>query len=272
MSEQVIDQVGEYYDDIGELVELVGGNLHVGYWESDEDRTPFLEAMQRLTFEVGARLELTRGQHLLDVGCGVGEPAVRLAQRYAVAITGITVSHWQVAESARRVIAAGLRGHVHTRYADAADQPFPDAAFDAALAFDSLPSAQDKSRWLAEVHRVLRPGGRFVFTEYPRTADLTDDERAILTANTIHTPPATLAESTALAEAAGFRILAAEDWSDRVRRTYDEFFAALTTQGPALAEEYGADRIAMFTTGITTMFSLCQAKIGYHVITCTKPA
>ncbi|GAA3030441.1 methyltransferase domain-containing protein [Actinokineospora globicatena] len=272
MSEQVIDQVGEYYDDIGELVELVGGNLHVGYWESDEDDTPFLAAMQRLTTEVGALLAPRKGERVLDIGCGVGEPAVRLAQRYAITITGITVSHWQVAESARRVIAAGLRGRVATRYADAGAQPFPDAVFDAALAFDSLPSAQDKARWLREVHRVLRPGGRFVFTEYPRTAELTAAERDILTANTIHHPPATLDESIALAEAAGFRVTGAHDWSERVHRTYDEFFTALAEQTPALAEEYGAERVAMFTEGITTMFSLCRAKIGYHAIACEKPA
>ncbi|RLK58082.1 SAM-dependent methyltransferase [Actinokineospora cianjurensis] len=272
MSEQVIDQVGEYYDDIGELVELVGGNLHVGYWESDEDDTPFLAAMQRLTTEVGALLALRKGEQVLDVGCGVGEPAVRLAQRHAVTITGITVSHWQVAESARRVVAAGLRGRVTTRYADAAAQPFPDGVFDAALAFDSLPSAQDKTRWLREIHRVLRPGGRLVFTEYPHTAELTAADREVLTANTIAHPPATLDESVALAESAGFRVTAALDWSERVRRTYDEFLTTLAEQRPTLAEEYGSDRVTMFSTAITTMFSLCRDKIGYHVIACEKPA
>ncbi|WP_157440136.1 SAM-dependent methyltransferase [Actinokineospora inagensis] len=271
MSEQVIDQVGDYYDDIGELVELVGGNLHVGYWDSDADQTPFLEAMHRLTHEVGSRLALRRGERVLDVGCGVGEPAVRLAQRYGVSVTGITVSRWQVAEANRRVVSAGLRGRVTVEYADAAEQPFPDDTFDAALVFDALPSAEDKPRWLREVHRVLRPGGRLVFTEYPRVADLTDDERGVLAMNTIHTPPAALDDSVDLARATGFEVVAAEDLTRQVRRTYDEFFVALADQRDALAAEYGEERIAMFTTGITAMFSLCRDKIGYHVLTCVVP-
>lgn len=34
------DQVGEVYDEMAELVEIMGGNIHVGYWESDDDPAP----------------------------------------------------------------------------------------------------------------------------------------------------------------------------------------------------------------------------------------
>ncbi|GLZ42291.1 methyltransferase domain-containing protein [Actinokineospora sp. NBRC 105648] len=270
MPERSSQVVGQYYDDIGELVELVGGNLHVGYWESDTDQTPFLAAMHRLTTEVGNRLDLSRDQHVLDVGCGVGEPAIRLAQRHGVKVTGITVSAWQVDEAARRVIAAGLRGRVRVEWADASAQPYDDASFDAALAFDSLPSAENKAQWLAEIHRVLRPTGRFVFTEYPRLGELTEQEAEILKGNTIYDPPADLAEVRALAEETGFEVLEALDWTTQVRRTYDEFFVALGEQRAGLAEVYGEERIAMFEQGITMVFSLCKEKIGYYLISCRK--
>jgi cyclopropane fatty-acyl-phospholipid synthase-like methyltransferase len=268
----VIDHVGEYYDDIGDLVEIVGGNLHVGYWESDADDTPFLQAMNRLTGMMEERLALRRGQRLLDVGCGVGEPAVRMAQRHDVSVTGITVSRWQVQDAAKRVVSAGLRGRVSIEWADACSLPYRDETFDAAIAFDSLPNAEDKARWLSEIFRVLRPGGRFVFSEYPRLAELTPEEREILKGNAIFDPPAALTEVVRTAEAAGFEVLEGLDCGDRVRRTYVEFFDKLAGQRAELAAVYGGERVDALERGIGAVFGLCREKVGYLILTCRKPA
>ncbi|TMR35716.1 methyltransferase domain-containing protein [Actinomadura geliboluensis] len=263
------DQIGEYYDDIGGLVELVGGNLHVGYWE-DGDRGTFLAGLLRLTSMLEERLEPRAGQRVLDVGCGVGEPAVRIAQHHDVRITGITLSHWQVREATRRVISGGVRGQVEIEHADATALPYPDASFDAVLAFDSLANAEDKGRWLSEMFRVLRPGGRCVFTDYPRLSDPTDAEMAVLRDAALF-DPAPAGEIVKRAEAAGFEILEALECARNVRRYYDEVLVRLESLRPVLDADYGPEKMAMFEQALKTSYGICRERLGYLIVTCRKP-
>lgn len=264
------DEVAEYYDGVGELVQVVGGNLHLGYWDDDQDDTPFLEAMSRLTWMIAERLPLSPGQHLLDVGCGVAEPAIGLAERLGVSITGITVSGWEVQEATRNVARAGLSDSIAVTWADAAALPFPDGEFDAAIAFDSVPNAGNKPKWFGEIFRVLRPGSRLIYSEYPLIADVTQDQREILRANTVPDPPTSMGEAVAPAVAAGFEVIEEIDCSDRVRRFYGEFLHRFAEQRADLTAAYGKDRITAFESGITTMFELCREKIGYYLIVCRK--
>lgn len=268
---ELTDEVAEYYDGVGELVELVGGNLHLGYWDDDQDDTPFLEAMTRLTRMIAERLPLHPGQHLLDVGCGVAEPAIYLADRLGVSVSGITVSGWEVQEATKNIAFAGLSERMSITRADAAALPFPDNEFDAAIAFDSVPNALDKRQWFGEIFRVLRPGSRVVYSEYPAIADMTAAQREVLRANTVPDPPTSMAAAVAPAVAAGFEVLEELDCSDQVRRFYGDFLQRLADQRVELAAAYGKDRIDAFQSGMTTMFELCREKIGYYLIVCQKP-
>ncbi|MFE9577154.1 SAM-dependent methyltransferase [Nocardia sp. NPDC006044] len=268
---ELTDEVAEYYDGVGELVELVGGNLHLGYWDDDQDDTPFLEAMGRLTWMIADRLPLQPGQYLLDVGCGVAEPAIRLAERLGVSVAGITVSGWEVGEATKNVALAGLSNRISISRADAAALPFPDNEFDAAIAFDSVPNALDKRQWFDEIFRVLRPGSRLVYSEYPAIADMTAAQREVLRANTVPDPPTSMGAAVAPAVAAGFEVLEELDCSDQVRRFYGDFLSRLRDQRDELSTAYGKDRIDAFESGMTTMFELCREKIGYYLIVCRKP-
>ncbi|MFF3229104.1 SAM-dependent methyltransferase [Nocardia suismassiliense] len=265
------DEVGEYYDGVGELVQVVGGNLHLGYWDDDQDDTPFLEAMTRLTRMIAERLPLHPGQHLLDVGCGVAEPAIHLAGQLGISVTGITVSGWEVQEATDSVARAGLSDKIAITWADAAALPFPNDEFDAAIAFDSVPNAPDKHKWLGEIFRVLRPGSRFIYSEYPLIADVTPAQREVLRANTVPDPPTTMAAAVAPAVAAGFEVIEELDCSDNARPFYDAFLKRFAEQRADLVAAYGKDRIHNFESGITTMFELCREKIGYYLIVCRKP-
>jgi hypothetical protein len=91
------DSVGEMYDQFTDLtVDLYGGNLHAGYWSSPEDGASMAEATDRPTDLVGALTETCPGDRLLDVGCGNGKPAIRLAVTRGLSVAGISISRYQV--------------------------------------------------------------------------------------------------------------------------------------------------------------------------------
>lgn len=101
------------------------------------------------------------GMHVLDVGGGLGGPARTLA-----AVAGCTVTVLDLSEEFCRVGAmltarTGLSGAVAFQHGSALDMPFADTTFDAVWTQHATMNIADKARLYAEIHRVLRPGGRF---------------------------------------------------------------------------------------------------------------
>ncbi len=92
-------------------------------------------------------------RRVLEVGCGPGEAAA------AIAASGAGVVALDISE--RMVELARARG-VDARVGDAQELPFEDASFDCALAAWMLYHVPEPERAVAELARVLRPGGRLV--------------------------------------------------------------------------------------------------------------
>jgi SAM-dependent methyltransferase len=93
------------------------------------------------------------GRRVLDLGCRDGA----LTRAYASGNEVVGV------DADREALAAAERLGIETRWADL-DQPldFPDASFDVVVAGELLEHLRDPQRVVAEIHRVLRPGGTFV--------------------------------------------------------------------------------------------------------------
>jgi ubiquinone/menaquinone biosynthesis C-methylase UbiE len=123
-----------------------------------------LEPMRRLKDAATAALELSPGDHVLDVGCGTGvDLAPMLAGvRPGGTVTGVDVSELAVAEVNRRF--ADEPG-IEAVAGDVQALPFPDAAFQACRADRTLQHVERPDAALAELRRVLAPGGRLVVLE-----------------------------------------------------------------------------------------------------------
>lgn len=119
--------------------------------------------------------------HLLDVACGSGGPTVRIAEQTGAMVTGVDVHPDGVAaarhHAAQRNMATRATFIVHDA---GGGLDFEDSSFDALVCIDAINHLPERPRVLAEWRRVLRPGGRLLFTDpIVVTGPLTAKEIAI---------------------------------------------------------------------------------------------
>lgn len=100
------------------------------------------------------------GKTVLDLGCAGGFMAEAMAQRGAQ-VTGIDPAADAIAAARRHAAAGGL--HIGYDVGVGEALPYPAASYDAVVCVDVLEHVTDLNRVLAEVARVLRPGGLFLF-------------------------------------------------------------------------------------------------------------
>jgi SAM-dependent methyltransferase len=126
-------------------------------------------------------LDLSPGKTLLDVACGAGGPALRIAAITGCSVVGVD-THEQAILTARSLAAQrGLSPRAEFRVVDAAaPSPFPDAAFDAITCVDAINHLSARPQVIAGWARLLKPGGRLLFTDpIIVTGPLTNAEMSI---------------------------------------------------------------------------------------------
>jgi arsenite methyltransferase len=130
---------------------LLGGELHPG------GATTTRRALEL----IGVR----PGERLLDVASGAGTSALLAAREYGCLVAGVEYGEAAVVDAQRAAEPAGLCDRVGFIVGDAEALPFEDDQFDAVLCECSLCTFEDKPRAMAEIRRVLRPGGRLALAD-----------------------------------------------------------------------------------------------------------
>ena len=117
------------------------------------------------TIRLAELVGFTGTERVLDIGSGIGGPSRFLASRYGCQVEGIdlTAEFCRVAEMLTRL--TGLTDKVGYRQGDALDLPFDDMSFDVVWSQNASMNIADRDRLYAEMHRVLRPGGRLALQE-----------------------------------------------------------------------------------------------------------
>jgi demethylmenaquinone methyltransferase/2-methoxy-6-polyprenyl-1,4-benzoquinol methylase len=105
--------------------------------------------------------------HVLDVACGTAAVSIELARRVpARSVTGIDQSADMLGAGQARIAAAGLGGRIELREGRAESLPFADGEFDALTFTYLLRYVDDPRATMAELARVVRPGGVIAMLEF----------------------------------------------------------------------------------------------------------
>lgn len=176
---------GAYFDLVtADSRRFYGDNFHFGYFTTG--RETLGQALDAHTDLVASLARLAAGQRVLDIGCGLGAPAIRMARDYGCRVTGINISREQVRLGFELIAAERMTGSVSIMLGDARELPFADASFDAVVcvevAGDICVVEADKQRLVDELFRVLRPGGHVGFSDLALRSSPTRAERRALRA------------------------------------------------------------------------------------------
>jgi len=106
------------------------------------------------------QLDISVGDHVLDVGCGLGGASRFAAQSYGCRVTGIDLTHDYVRAGEVLCEWVGLDDLISLERGDATATPYAEDAFDKSYMMHVGMNIADKKALAVEMYRVLRPGGR----------------------------------------------------------------------------------------------------------------
>lgn len=279
------EEVGAMYDQFGDMLAMTLGStaLHIGMYAPHGERPPVTTltaladlAQDRQTEFLVDTIDLAPHEHLLDIGCGTGGPAVRLAERTGARVTGINVSKSQLARCQDRLTTRGhavpgLAERVDFAYGNAMQLDYADGAFDAAWSIDCIPHLSDRPAGLAEALRVLRPGGRLLFTEFTLRGSPTAEEVAAYTRMWSCPPLTSFATLADELRQTGFHLESVRDMTANAALCGDLMCVLYEDRRGEIEERFGKEALAHTDPLMAPYRSFCRDHMDYHLLVVRAP-
>ena len=135
--------------------EVYGEDIGQQGWRSAAEQAEIADLLR-----VGAK------SHVLDVACGAGGPSVALVERTGCRLTGLDAEGAGIAYAKAHALARGLKDRATFLVQDCAGPlPFASGTFDAVVCIDAICHLPDRFVTLSEWGRLLKTGGRLLFTD-----------------------------------------------------------------------------------------------------------
>ena len=142
-------------------------------WHENAEGLDFPDEFGHISFvtvpqlkRMADELRLDSGDTLVDLGCGRAGPALWMARETGANLIGVDLSSVAVEQATARAGELGLGGQSRFVQGSFAETTLEANSADGAMSEDAIQYAPDKKAAMAEAARILKPGGRFVFTVF----------------------------------------------------------------------------------------------------------
>jgi sarcosine/dimethylglycine N-methyltransferase len=211
-----------------------GEDIHVGiYARPDEDIST---ASRRTVKEMLAMLpELSPSDQVLDVGAGYGGAARQIVADQPCQVTCLNLSETENQRNREKNRSLGLENHIEVRQGNFETLPFERDQFDLVWSEDAILHSDAKARVFAEIARVLKPGGKFIFTD-PMQSDNCPDGVLQPILDRIHLKElGSVKLYRDLADQVGFKEIQVREMADQLTTHYSRVLEELTARENKLA-------------------------------------
>jgi 27-O-demethylrifamycin SV methyltransferase len=274
-----------HYDHVHSAWRLImGEEFHYGYFTTSQTSLP--EATAALTQLMLDRARIDADNRVLDIGCGTGHQACKLAATRDARVLGITTSASGVEAATalateRQLGGGGNGGGGSARFEqrDGTNTGLPDSSFDVTWVLESSHLMRDRHALLAECARVLAPGGRLVLCDIVRQREIPfrevrgrREDFGVLRAafGDAHMEP--LAQYTETLEALGLTVTESTDISAETLPTLAAWRANVETHRPAVEQRLGKTGVDDFVRATEILESFWHDQtLGYGILAATKP-
>ena len=235
----------EWYDSVyGGFADELNAEIRAEAFGEEIGQNSWLTADEhRRFFDL---LGLDESTEVLEVATGSGGPALFMVRETGCRLTGVDLHDDGVGTANRAAAAAGLEERARFQRVDArAGLPFEDGSFDALLCIDSINHMYERAAVLRDWQRVLRPGGRLLFTDPIVVSGMIRREEMVLRSGGmgefVFTPPGLDEE---LLRAAGFDEIQVEDRTPNMAAVAGSWRAARARREAQLDEREGHEAYA----------------------------
>jgi SAM-dependent methyltransferase len=185
-------------------------------------------------------LQLSANSDVLEIGFGSGFYAIHLAETTGCRLTGLDINSQGVTTATKLAQGSSAQARVTFRQHDVSQPlPFENHRFNAVFSNDVFCHVPDRPALLREVHRVLRPGGRLLFSDALIIGGLVTNEELAIRASIglyVFTSPGT---NETLLEAAGFDVEEVTDTTENAGSIAERWHASRAAHAAELIDIEG---------------------------------
>ena len=158
--------------------------------------------------------QINESTHVLDLCCGLGGPARYLAYHYGCRVTGVDLNTDRLAGAVRLTERTKLQDRVLFHHANALQTGLADETFDAIVSQEAFCHIPNKKTLITECVRLLKTGGRIVYTDILARNSMTNEIRGRLENEMVFSELSTLEQYCHLLEEKGCQVVEVEDLSE----------------------------------------------------------